>query len=49
LRLSFISTVHFYTALAIYPPTGASNPHSVGLHDLATHKTYGTIYRYIIR
>ena len=29
---------------AIYPPTGASNPHSVGLHDLATHKAYGSLH-----
>lgn len=27
-------------ALAVHPPTGASNSHGVGLHDLTTPKTY---------
>ena len=30
------------SALAVYPPTGASNSHNVGLHDLATPKTHGS-------
>ena len=31
---------------AIYPPAGASNPRCAGIHDLATHKVYGSLYRY---
>ena len=31
---------------AIYPPAGASNPRCAGIHDLATHKVYGSLYHY---
>ena len=39
--LSFISNKCRHLPLAIYPPTSGEQPYCVGIHDLATHKTYG--------
>ena len=34
---------------AVYPPTMDEQPLNAGILDLATHKTCGTTYRYVVR
>ena len=43
-RLSFISTLCHHRALAVYPPASGEQPYNAGIHNLTTHKTYGTLH-----
>ena len=32
-----------HKALAVYPPTSDEQPYNVGIHNLTTHKMYGSL------